>query len=277
MWILLAAALGGFLIPRLNRLIPATVLCLALILAFHGQVLSGSGVLNIVLIGLLVAARYRYRGNEAWVIGNEVILLLCCLGLFLHLLPGFHNPRVVDNIAAGPLSARFDLYFNLDKALVPVILLACIPTLFNGAIHTPRRWYVWCMLALSIPALLGLAVWLGGLRVEPHFPSWLGQFMLSNLFFVALAEEALFRGYLMQRLQKYTHHNGLALMTSAAIFGLAHIAGGWLLVIFAALAGVIYGLAWLWSGKLWVATLFHFMLNLIHLMFFTYPFYRPGG
>ncbi|HFS3216289.1 TPA: CPBP family intramembrane glutamate endopeptidase, partial [Escherichia coli] len=26
-----------------------------------------------------------------------------------------------------------------------------------------------------------------------------------------------------------------------------------------------------WSGRLWVATLFHFGLNLCHLLFFTYP------
>lgn len=43
---------------------------------------------------------------------------------------------------------------------------------------------------------------------------------------------------------------------------------------FAGLAGVIYGIAWMWSGRLWVATLFHFGLNLIHLLFFTYPMYH---
>ncbi len=50
-----------------------------------------------------------------------------------------------------------------------------------------------------------------------------------------------------------------------------------LLCLATLLGGNIYGLAWLCSGKLWIATLFHFLLNLIHLLFFTYPFYRPGG
>ncbi|WP_370552243.1 type II CAAX prenyl endopeptidase Rce1 family protein [Enterobacter cloacae complex sp. I2] len=44
-----------------------------------------------------------------------------------------------------------------------------------------------------------------------------------------------------------------------------------MLIIFATLAGVIYGLAWMWSGKLWVATLFHFSFNRVHLLIFTYP------
>jgi len=48
-------------------------------------------------------------------------------------------------------------------------------------------------------------------------------------------------------------------------------AGGSLLVIFATLAGLIYGLAWMLSGRLWVAVLFHVGLNLCHLLFFTYP------
>ncbi|MDF5804597.1 CPBP family intramembrane metalloprotease [Pseudomonas aeruginosa] len=67
-----------------------------------------------------------------------------------------------------------------------------------------------------------------------------------------------------------------ALALASALFGLAHFAGGPLLMLFAGLAGLIYGLAWLWSGRLWVATLFHFGLNLTHLLLFTYPLYRPA-
>lgn len=63
----------------------------------------------------------------------------------------------------------------------------------------------------------------------------------------------------------------LALLLSSVIFGLMHLGGGVLLVVFATLAGVLYGLAWLWSGRLWVATVLHFTLNLCHALFFTYP------
>ncbi len=52
------------------------------------------------------------------------------------------------------------------------------------------------------------------------------------------------------------------------------IFGGLLLVLFATMAGVIYGLAWLWSGRLWVATLVHFSFNMLHLLLFTYPFWQ---
>ncbi|ADN00320.1 putative membrane protein [Dickeya dadantii 3937] len=58
--------------------------------------------------------------------------------------------------------------------------------------------------------------------------------------------------------------------------GALHVSGGAMLMAFAALAGLLYGLAWMWSGKLWVATLFHFGLNLYHLLFFTYPMLQRG-
>ncbi|WP_146135922.1 CPBP family intramembrane glutamic endopeptidase, partial [Yersinia pseudotuberculosis] len=132
----------------------------------------------------------------------------------------------------------------------------------------------WVVLILSVPALLLLAVALGGLKIELHTPVWIGSFIIANLFFVCLAEEALFRGYLQQRLGQWLGSYP-ALVITALLFGSAHFAGGPLLMLFAALAGVIYGLAWLWSGRLWVAVAFHFALNLMHLLFFTYPLYLP--
>ncbi len=277
MWVLLATALACGVLPRLDRRVAAAVLFLALVLAVYQHVLSGSGILALMLFALIMAVKKTYQRHRLFAIGGEVLLVVCCLGLFMHLFPGFHNPRIVDDMSAGPLSARFSLYLNLDKALVPVLLLACLPTLLSTPVPTIPRWFYWLGLVLCIPALLGLAVLSGGLRVEPHFPPWLGWFVLSNLFFVSLAEEALFRSYLMQRLEDGTHSAGIALGLSAVLFGLAHAGGGWMLIAFATLAGLIYGLAWRWSGKLWVAALFHFTLNLTHLLFFTYPFYRPGG
>jgi uncharacterized protein len=53
-----------------------------------------------------------------------------------------------------------------------------------------------------------------------------------------LAEEALFRGYLQQRLSGFMPPV-LALFISALIFGAMHLAGGMMLIVFAVLAGVI--------------------------------------
>lgn len=125
------------------------------------------------------------------------------MGLFLHLLPGFANPRILDKAVVGPQSLPFTMYFNFDKALVPFLLLACLPSLFRDEARAPGRPWYWLLLVAAVPALLLLAVGVGLLRPELHAPAWLWQFVLANLFFVSLAEEALFRGYLQQRLGQW--------------------------------------------------------------------------
>ena len=61
----------------------------------------------------------------------RTVLVAGAVGLFLHLLPGFANPRILDKAVVGPQSLPFTMYFNFDKALVPFLLLACLPSLFR--------------------------------------------------------------------------------------------------------------------------------------------------
>lgn len=269
MWGILAASL---LFLSINRVLSLFLLALSLSIAlYHGVLtLPSAGFLLLTLTVALLLKKYR---QQKWLAaGLELLLVLAAIALFLHLVPGFNNLKILDNVKVGPLSAAFNMYYNLDKALVPFILLACLPTLFVAKKHLSVGRLGWASLIISIPALLLLAAALGGLKVEMHTPAWVGSFVIANVFFVCLAEEALFRGYLQQRLSQCVG-NYPALLLTALLFGAAHIAGGPLLMVFAALAGVIYGLAWLWSGRLWVAVAFHFGLNLMHLLFFTYPLY----
>jgi uncharacterized protein len=271
MWGVLAASL---MFLSINRVLSLFILASSLSIALYHGVLTLPSA-SFLLITLAVALLLQKNRRRKWLaITLELLLVLASIALFLHLVPGFNNLKVLDKVAVGPLSAPFSMYYNLDKALIPFILLACLPTLFISRQHPSMSRLGWIGLIVSIPALLLLAVALGGLNIEMHTPAWLGSFVIANVFFVCLAEEALFRGYLQQRLTQWLGHYP-ALLISALLFGIAHIAGGPLFMIFAALAGLIYGLAWLWSGRLWVSVAFHFTLNLIHLLFFTYPLYLP--
>jgi membrane protease YdiL (CAAX protease family) len=273
MWILLAAALLAlrFYLP----------LALALLVGSAAWgVVSGIvqpvGIIALVVMALLGGACVKWRKRRGVRIALEVVLVVAAAALMLHLIPGFNNPRVLDGIYAGPRSAPFTMYFNFDKALVPFLLLCCLPTLFVAQPLKRAVFWQWLLLVLAVPALLLLAVALGGLGLELHQGQWLLPFAFANLFFVSLAEEALFRGWLLQRLCGVMTAP-LALLLSAVIFGLMHTAGGALLVVFATLAGVLYGLAWLWSGRLWVSTVLHFALNLCQALFFTYPMLQHGN
>ncbi|HCH50393.1 MAG TPA: CPBP family intramembrane metalloprotease [Proteus sp.] len=267
-WLLLALAL---LLLGFNRTLALITLAITTISAFLTGVITWPALPIIVATILLAIAYYRYQQQKLihWII--TLALLLIAFALAFHFIPGFNNLRYLSHTPLGLHSAPFSFYFNADKALLPFILLILIPTLFNRSPLKPASTRQWGILILAVPTLLLLATALGGLAIELHLPNWLPAFILANLFFVSLAEEALFRGTIQQLLSRYLPPY-IALFIAAIIFGLAHFAGGLLLVVFASLAGIIYGLAWMWSGKLWVATLFHFALNLTHLLFFTYPF-----
>lgn len=270
MWILLAAAL---LLLQFNKKASIGLLFITLIWAAVGGVIDWRAIIALAVMAALALAYMKTAHHKVARYSLELILVVSAIGLTMHLIPGFHNPKVLDSVIAGPQSVPFSMYYNFDKALVPFVLLVVMKSLFvNEPESRPAKPW-WGLLVASIPALLLLAVALGGLKIEPHAPQWLLPFLFANIFFVSLAEEALFRGYLQQRLSGFMHP-ALALVISAAIFGGLHFAGGPLLIVFAALAGLIYGLAWMWSGRLWVAVAFHVGLNAAHLLFFTYPMLR---
>ncbi|EAB2297562.1 CPBP family intramembrane metalloprotease [Salmonella enterica] len=156
----------------------------------------------------------------------------------LHIIPGFHSLRVLDGIRMGTESTPFTMYYNFDKALVPFVLLICLKSLFTTDTRPHTKPWYWLMLVVAVLVLLMVAVAVGGLKIERHHPEWLFQFVLAHIFFVSLAEEALFRGYLQQRLSSVMPPV-LARIIASLLLGGLHYAGGGLMVIFATLAGQI--------------------------------------
>lgn len=266
MWYLLATSL---LILQFNKKLSVALLMVTAVVGGYTQVLDWRALAFLAVLAIIAGVYYKFS-DKALRTMLEILLLLASVGLMLHLIPGFHNLRVLDGVRMGPESAPFTMYYNFDKALVPFVLLICLKSLLTTDTRPHTKPLYWLMLAVTVPVLLMVAVVLGGLKIELHHPEWLFQFVLANIFFVSLAEEALFRGYLQQRLSSVMHPV-LALIIASLLFGGLHYAGGSLMVIFATLAGLIYGLAWMLSGRLWVAVLFHVGLNLCHLLFFTYP------
>ncbi|CDG17060.1 CPBP family intramembrane glutamic endopeptidase [Xenorhabdus doucetiae] len=266
-WAFLAVSLA--LLDRRQK-IAFFIAFFAIIAGISTHVLTYPAIITLSVMTLLGVAHIYCQKNSALRVITELLLLTGGILLFIHYIPGFHNLKYLDKVQVGPLSTPFSMYFNFDKALLPFILIFCMPTLFTRKPLVEAPPHGWALLIAAIPALLGLATALGGLSVELHLPNWFPAFVIANLFFVSLAEEALFRGYIQQKLSQWMNPY-LALVMTSLLFGAAHFAGGGLLMIFATLAGLIYGLTWLWSGRLWVAVAFHFSLNLMHLLFFTYP------
>ncbi|WP_345844500.1 CPBP family intramembrane glutamic endopeptidase [Shewanella algae] len=298
-WLALMLAVPFALLRRfpIALLLLATSLLLAL---FLGRIAAPT----LILVGLLLALafklpKWRQRfcrqtnsaksaaaNNEAneqghirlkqfAVYGTQGLILLSAVALTVHLLPGFDSLKLLDKVQASSGSAPFSMYLNLDKPLSLFLLLLAWPLVAGTPKPLPRRKIILlALLFAATPALLGLASLSGAINWDPKLPGWWWLFALNNLLLTCVAEEVLFRGALQQYLVK----RGGALLgvtLASVLFGLAHLAGGWTLVLFAALAGVLYGLVFQLSGRLWLAALCHFCLNFCHLLLFSYPVALP--
>ncbi|EGP44014.1 CPBP family intramembrane glutamic endopeptidase [Achromobacter insuavis] len=205
--------------------------------------------------------------------GHALFVTLAVL-LFLHWLPGFHNPLVIPRAALTPDAVPFGMYLNLDKPLVAFwVVLAAAPAMAGA---NPRATLTAALgaCAAAVVACLGLALALGVVGWAPKWPDSGWLWLINNALLVTLAEEALFRGYVQQRLARCWRARPwgatAALLVAALLFGLAHYAGGWQWVLLAGVAGVAYGLAYR-HGGLAAAVLAHLGLNAAHYGLFTYP------
>ena len=223
---------------------------------------------------LAAAALVRDRARPAARMAGHALFVVLAVLLFAHLLPGFHNPRV---IAPAPLSADavpFGMYLNLDKPLVGfwVVLVLAPPMAAAHARLTLQSAFIAC--AAAVAACLGLALALGVVAWAPKWPASGWIWLVNNALLVTLAEEALFRGYVQQRLSQWWGNRPwgawAALAVAAVLFGLAHFAGGWQWMLLAGLAGVAYGAAYQYGG-LSAAVIAHLGLNAAHFGLFTYP------
>lgn len=122
--------------------------------------------------------------------------------------------------------------------------------------------------AFYAPVALALGFALGFLhfhRIAGN-PAWFGAGWLFTLFFIAVPEEIFFRGLLLNLLEKDFGFAGkrrttVALLMSAAVFGLAHFnkraVFNWRYVILAAIAGVFYGRSYLANRRILSAGITH--------------------
>jgi uncharacterized protein len=129
---------------------------------------------------------------------------------------------------------------------------------------------------MTAAVTLAMAVAAGLVRFDPKLAPFIGTFLLGNLMFTCVAEEAFFRGLLQERLHRWAAgrqlDRWLPVALSASLFGLAHAAGGLTYAAIAAVAGVGYALAYAATRRIEAAVLTHFVLNAAQFVAFTYPY-----
>ncbi|KAB0646590.1 CPBP family intramembrane metalloprotease domain-containing protein, partial [Burkholderia diffusa] len=110
---------------------PLHVLSIALAALGYAAALAFGKLEPIVLapIALLVAAAWGVAPGRPFAvrIGAHVVFAALAIALTLHLIPGFHNPRVIAPTRFTPDAVPFTMYLNFDKPLVGLWLLWALP------------------------------------------------------------------------------------------------------------------------------------------------------
>ncbi|VWC52670.1 CAAX amino protease [Burkholderia aenigmatica] len=232
--------------------------------------------LTLAPLALLAAAAWGVMPERprAVRIAAHVVFAALAIALSLHLIPGFHNPRVIAATRFTPDAVPFTMYLNLDKPLIGLWLVWVLPWVAPD-IPLSRALRTGAVAAVATAAAcLAGALAFGMVGWAPKWPSSGWLWLVNNLLIVTLAEEALFRGYvqggLTRALRAFAWGPWAALVIGAVLFGAAHAAGGWQWIVLGTVAGIGYGLAWRRGGLL-ASALAHAGLNVVHFGLFTYP------
>src|SRR5476649_2891031 len=146
MWYLLATSL---LILQFNKKLSVALLMVTVVVGGYTQVLDWRAFAFLAVLTIIAGVYYKFSDKILRAM-LEILLLLVSVGLMLHLIPGFHNLRVLDGVRMGPESAPFTMYYNFDKALVPFVLLICLKSLFTTDTRPHTKPWYWLMLVVEI-------------------------------------------------------------------------------------------------------------------------------
>ncbi len=251
---------------------------------FIASMVSGllAGVLHpvaVIELGLFCGVVYLAQSSKQKSLQSIVfglITVVFALALALHRLPGFNNPVVISSMTLSADAATFTQYANFDKGAVGLILLAFLRNRSSEFSEWGKLLKQTYPIALiTTVAVLGAAISISYIKPDFKISRTTVLFLIINLFFTVMAEEAFFRGFLQSRfassLARFRFGQLIAVLCSALLFGAAHVAGSITYMFLASLAGFGYAYAYSVTQRIEAPIIVHFTLNAAHFVGFTYP------
>ena len=253
-------------------------LFIAYILALNAGIATW---ISIIPILILLFCHY-YLGKEItkgarFLFFSTALLISCALSF--HFLPGFHNWKIAENLMISPDAPTYNLWFNFDKPFIGLFVLALSIPLISSRSALLR------MLKIGIPMsivgiliLMGISLHFNLVKWDPKIPSIIFVWLMTNLIFVTIPEEAFFRGFIQKEFYNRLGRNGLAGFGSICItsifFTLLHLIWvadlSFLCLVF--VASVIYGTIYQVTQSVEASIICHFGVNTTHFLLFTYPY-----
>lgn len=243
--------------------------------------LTAVAIFELGLFGTI--AYFATRGNTYGLQKTilNLLIIFFALALAMHLLPGFNNPVLIANIKFSADAAPFIQYANFDKASVGLILLAFF---CRRVKDSTEGWQI--LRRISLPTLITITgviasgVMMKYVKPDIKLPAPTLIFLMTNLLFTCVVEEAFFQGFLQERfanaLKSLRLGGFIAILLSGALFGIAHVAGGSRYVILATFSGMGYAYIYALVRRIEAPIFAHFALNAIHFVSFTYPYIQSS-
>lgn len=208
--------------------------------------------------------------------GIGIFLVVLIFSLYIHVLPGFYNFKIINQIKLSYDSKFYSAYVNIDKVMAGTLLL-----LFYSSLNKSFKDWIIALRVLPMPLLfvcillLGTAFAMNYIKIDFKIPSILGIWIPTNLLLVCVIEEIFYRGFIQNELVKafssYKKGNWFALGISSIIFGASHYTGGFPYIVLSTFAGGVYGYVFMRSHRIESSIMVHFLVNLIHILAFSYP------
>jgi membrane protease YdiL (CAAX protease family) len=241
-----------------------SLLALCLLLGWAGGILKWEGLLIAFALAFLWAVYVKQKSPSIQT-ALFILLIILSFGFKWHLFPGYPPFAVSSKLLLG-FSAPLIGFFPL-ALIVPLAKRTKDWTIaFKG--------FLWGCLGIFILAILGISF--GVAHLQFSLPSFALTRFWANLILTILPEEGFYRGFIQKKLCAYFQNirfgKGIALFLTSIIFTLAHLywAPSIGILVFVFLASLLYGGTYLVSERIESPILCHFLLNFIHMTFFSY-------
>lgn len=258
-FLFLAASFLSFWVKK-DAKIWGGFLTLSLAFALIAKLLAGPGLLFIIALLFLW---HLYKQKPSWALFGALIILSTLFKWYV--LPGFNSYFITPRFPLG-----------LEGALIGLFPLA----LFIPLAQTKKDWCKVINGALlglgGIICLAFIALLFKATNFDIKIPSHMPLRIVTNLLFTCIPEEAFYRGFVQKKLtdtlQRTRGSQLIAILVASLLFTLVHLSWGASPAIlgFVFLASLLYGFVYQVTQKIESAILTHFLLNMFHMLFFSY-------
>jgi membrane protease YdiL (CAAX protease family) len=280
-YVLLGFSILLSLLP-IKKTYTSLVLGASLVSAIWGQVVGIWGVTELMVLAINLQCYVRSDDifYTHWV--RIIAKTFSFLAIFMtfemllhHQLPGFHNFCALSGVSTSSRAIPFAMWLNFDRTFAAMLLALSLP-LRNTSAGGLSWSKFFGLLAACVVVLTGAGLMTGYVQWDIQWPYFTGLWCVNNLLFVCFSEEVFYRGFLQTQFRKAMpiswHRYGAPIVAASLCFGIDHaLKGGAVYGFLAVIAGLFYGYVYQRSGNVIYSMVFHFLVNLIHFIFMTYP------